>query len=88
MGMLRTIAITILLMAAGAALPSSARAWYWDVGPYGVYYSYPRYGYAYPGVPYYQRGGPPYYQGYGPPYTNGYGAPYMMPGGGVRYLAY
>jgi hypothetical protein len=90
--MCRKILLTITLFAVltiGLASPRSANAWwYWD--------GYPRYGYYYPGAPYYQRGGPPYYQGYGPPYyqgfgppyTSGYGMPYVLPGGGVQYLDY
>ena len=72
----RTIALLVAVGVMGVVVHDAANAWYWDLGPYGVYYSYPRNGYFYGGAPYYQRGGPPYYPGHGPPYYPGYGPPY------------
>jgi hypothetical protein len=78
------------LSAAQLATPNTATAQYYGYQPYcgyqtfyrqpyymGEYGWYPRWGYAYPGAPFYRGYGPPYYSGSGPPYYPGYGPPYV-----------
>jgi hypothetical protein len=80
------LAITVVLVLgvtqAATAYYGDGPGWYAWPGDYGgrYYNGYgwmPRWGYAYPGAPYYRGYGPPYYQGYGPPYYPGYGPPYV-----------